>query len=514
MPLSVPVRRFACGALLGAAAFATPAALSPTAAAARTAPAPRLLSARCYPLASCAAPSIVTAGGRMLLRGTRFPPRLRVVFPRRGGGVVAQTVRRRSATSLVVRVPSAARSGRVRLRTLGGRWSNHSGPVTVRARGGARVQAPSGTPSGTAFDGDGMWIWQTWRSEGGSIAAIARRAKAAGVETVFIKSSDGASMWKQFTPQLVAALKARGLAVCAWPYVYGKNPVAEARNSVRAVQRGADCLAIDAEGEYEGRYRSARTYIRLLRQGVGARYPVSLAGLPYVDYHGAFPYSVFLGPGGAQFNQPQMYWKAIGVSVGRVYDHTYRWNRIYQRPIVPLGQTWMSPSTSELVRFRSLARAFGAPGLSWWDWQETGASGWRALAAPLPAAPQPGDPGWPPLRRGSRGDFVVWLQQHLERAGASVAQDGVYGARTSTAVRTFQLSRGLTPTGIMGAATWRALLRLSPAEPDWAPAGSGGSGGAGGAAASSAAATARRGAPASAWVVGRSEFRRARPPKR
>lgn len=504
MPLSVPVRRRSCVALLGAAVAATPIALAPSPAPASTPPAPRLVSARCYPAASCASPSTVAAGGRLLLRGTRFPPRLRVVFPRRGGGVVAVTVRRRSPTSLLARVPFAARSGRVRVRTLGGRGSNAVGPLTVRPRRRAAVQAPSGTPTGTAFDGDGMWIWQSWRSEGGSVAAIARRAKAAGVETVFIKSSDGPSMWKQFTPQLVSALNARGLAVCAWPYVYGNKPVEEARNSVRAVQRGADCLAIDAEGEYEGKYRSARTYMRLLRQGVGPRYPISLAGLPYVDYHGAFPYSVFLGPGGAQFNQPQMYWKAIGTSVDRVYAHTYSWNRIYQRPIVPLGQTWMNPSTSELVRFRSLARAYGAAGVSWWDWQETGSSGWRALAAPLPATPTPREPGWPPLRRGSRGDYVLVLQQHLAGAGASVSQDGSYGSRTTTAVRTFQLSRGLTPTGVMDAATWRALLRLKPAEPDWAPAG--GSGGAA-ATASSAAAAARRGAPASAWVPGRSEFR-------
>jgi len=520
MPLSVPVRRSIRRALLGAAVVATPIALAAPAGvpsgaplslgaapASAATPAPRLLSARCYPAASCASPSTLVPRGHLLLRGLRFPPRVRVIFPRRGGGLVLVTVRRRSRTSLLVRVPSNARSGRVRLRTLGGRHSNASARLTVGSRRRATVRGQLETPTGTAFDGDGMWIWQSWRSEGGSVDAIARRAKAAGIETVFVKSSDGANMWKQFTAGFVSALKRRGLAVCAWPYVYGRNPVAEARNSVTAAQRGADCLAIDAEGEYEGRYRSARTYIRLLRQGVGQRYPVSLAGLPYVDYHGAFPYSVFLGPGGAQFNQPQMYWKAIGTSVDNVFAHTYRWNRIYQRPIVPLGQTWMNPSRAELTRFRSLARAFGAPGLSWWDWQETPAAVWRALAAPLRATPAAPDPGWPPLRRGSRGDYVLWLQQHLAGAGATVSQDGVYGSRTATAVRTFQISRGLLPTGSMNAATWRALLRLRPSEPDWAPAGGSGGG------AAARASSARDAAPASASVRGHSEFRHGGPPK-
>ncbi len=503
MPLSVPVRRWSCGALVGAVGLATPIALAPGAAEARTAPGPRLAAARCYPAASCAAPTTVGTGGRLLLTGRRFPARVRVVFPRRGGGTVAVTVRRRSATSLVVRVPGSAASGRIRLRTLGGRASNAVGPVTVRARRRASAQTPSAAPTGTAFDGDGMWIWESWHSDGGDVDAIARRARRAGIRTVFIKSSDGANMWRQFTPALVSALKARGLSVCAWPYVYGNRPVEEARNSVRAVQRGADCLAIDAEGEYEGKYRSARTYMRLLRQGVGGRYPLSLAGLPYVDYHPAFPYSVFLGPGGAQFNQPQMYWKAIGVSVDRVYAHTYRWNRIYQRPIVPLGQTYQGPSGTELARFRSLGRAFGATGVSWWDWQETSSGGWRALSAPPPAASAPPDPGWPVLRPGARGDYVLWLQQHLAAAGGKVNQDGVYGGRTTTAVRTFQLSRGRTPTGVADASTWRALLRLGPAAPDWSPVGDGTSGGA----SARASSAARGGAPASARVPGRREFR-------
>ncbi len=69
---------------------------------------------------------------------------------------------------------------------------------------------------------------------------------------------------------------------------------------------------IDAEGHYEGRYAQAPTYMRTLRALVGPDYPIALAAFPYVDYHPAFPFSVFLGPGGAQYNAPQLYWKTIG----------------------------------------------------------------------------------------------------------------------------------------------------------------------------------------------------------
>ena len=100
-----------------------------------------------------------------------------------------------------------------------------------------------------------------------------------------------------------------------------------------------------------------------------------MAGFPYVDYHPAFPYSVLLGPQGAQFNVPQTYWKEIGGGVDAVVNHTYRFNRPYGRTIAPLGQTYDSPPSSEIVRFRQLAAADGATGLSWWSWQHTSAAG-------------------------------------------------------------------------------------------------------------------------------------------
>ena len=102
-----------------------------------------------------------------------------------------------------------------------------------------------------------------------------------------------------------------------------------------AAADGADCLVIDAESEYEGRYAQARTYVTRLRAAVGADFPIGLAGFPYVHYHPAYPYSVFLGPGGAEFNLPQVYWKAIGDSVDRALATTYTYNRVYGRPISP-----------------------------------------------------------------------------------------------------------------------------------------------------------------------------------
>ena len=89
-----------------------------------------------------------------------------------------------------------------------------------------KVPAPTpaavGAVSGSAFDGQGMWIWYVSKSNGGNVASIVAQAHAAGVSTLFVKSSDGSSnYWSQFSSQLVAELHANGLKACAWQYVYG-----------------------------------------------------------------------------------------------------------------------------------------------------------------------------------------------------------------------------------------------------------------------------------------------------
>ena len=338
-----------------------------------------------------------------------------------------------------------------------------TGPASPITGGGTPGQpGPADTSVHAALRGNGMWIWQIPRSNGGSIDSIARQAKAAGVGTLFIKSADSTGTWRQFTRAMIDAFHARGLKVCGWHYVYGRYPMAEAAASAYAKTQGADCFVIDAEAEYEGRYVAASIYTRELRRLVGAAYPVGLAPFPYVDYHPGFPYSVFLGPGAAQYNLPQMYWKAIGTTVSAVFAHTYRQSAIYNRPILPLGQTYQSPTAAELNRFRALSRANGAAGLSWWDWQETTTAGWKALASRfMPVASAP-DPGSPTLGLQSKGDQVVWAQMLLAASGQPLKVDGIFAASTRSAVRAFQAARGLPVTGGIGDKTWTALRRFTP----------------------------------------------------
>lgn len=72
-----------------------------------------------------------------------------------------------------------------------------------------------------------------------------------------------------------------------------------------------------------------------------------------------------------------------------------------------------------------------------------------------------------PLRRGTSGPSVVTVQTELNRISQSYPAipkispvDGIFGAQTEASVRRFQEIFNLTPDGIVGRATWYALVRI------------------------------------------------------
>jgi hypothetical protein len=475
-------------------ALALVAAIAPAAAGARTPP-PKLTGLRCVPAsrAACHPRPQVMIGKQVELRGTGLKVGMRVSF-RWSKGALA-TKLKRSRTGWVVRVPPGTKAGTISVRVTD-RAGRHSRvirlvvlpvPVARRAPGGV-LPAP--------FAGNGMWIWQLPKTEGGDVNAIALRARSTGIRTVFVKSSDGPTdAWPQFNPTLVQTLHLQGLFVCAWQFVYGADPAGEAAQGAQAVAAGADCLVIDAESAYQGRYVQAQQYVAALRAAVGPGYPIGLTSFPYVDYHPGLPYSVFLAPGAAQVNLPQVYWKDIGGSVDAVSARTWAHNRIFGVPVAPLGQTYQAPAPEEIQRFRQVWAAYGAGGLSWWSWQATGASTWSALAQDPGATALLPDPGWPALGKGAKGDEVVWLQEHLGAFSPGLPVDGVLGDTTVQALAALQAARGLPPTGETDPATWQAVLALPLQPVDWTARGAG----------PRAAAAARALAPASARLPARDE---------
>ncbi len=430
---------------------------------------PRLTGLRCVPTnaKACRGAVRVTVGRQIQLRGRNLKRGMRVSFRWSRGALAAKLVRNRGGHT--ARVPAGTAIGKIAVTVIdrAGRRSNkrHIHVVGASPLPPLTTARPGALPA--IFAGDGMWIWYVSKSEGANLDAIARRAKAAGMSTVFVKSADRGNVWEQFSPELVAALHARGLRVCAWQFVYGADPIAEAAAAVASIAAGADCFVIDAESAYEGRYAAAQRYVAALRAAVGPDYPIGFTSFPYVDYHPRLPYSVFLGPGGAQANMPQVYWKAIGGSVDAVSAKTVANNRIYGTPMAPLGQSYDAPSAADLRRFRAVWAGYGAGGLSWWSWQASSNASWSVLTEPAPAPAVLPDPGWPALNKGSSGDQVIWLQQHLASVDPAVALDGRFSAATQDALKAFQTTRGLPPTGATDAATWQALLTVPLRPVDW-----------------------------------------------
>src|SRR5205823_3752784 len=80
--------------------------------------------------------------------------------------------------------------------------------------------APARAPT---MAGLGMFVWYLANAENGDPAAICARAHAVGLRYVLVKCGDGAQPWRQFTPELVAALRAGGLEVYGWAYCYGED---------------------------------------------------------------------------------------------------------------------------------------------------------------------------------------------------------------------------------------------------------------------------------------------------
>ncbi len=108
------------------------------------------------------------------------------------------------------------------------------------------------------------------------------------------------------------------------------------------------------------------------------------------------------------------------------------------------------------------------PGCRWWDWQEATNTAWKGIS--IGAGNLTGvtaTTSTPILKLHSVGDLVVWAQEHLATAGYTIPIDGDYGPNTQTAVESFQTAEGLTADGIVGPATWAALLHFAPAAVTW-----------------------------------------------
>lgn len=66
--------------------------------------------------------------------------------------------------------------------------------------------------------------------------------------------------------------------------------------------------------------------------------------------------------------------------------------------------------------------------------------------------------GYPTLKNGSRGVYVIVLQDALNTLGYVCGNlDGIFGAQTLAALKDYQRSNGLSADGVVGCNTWKKI---------------------------------------------------------
>jgi len=247
------------------------------------------------------------------------------------------------------------------------------------------------------LSGKGFYIWQIPCCEAGDPEKLAEEAKKSGFSHVLIKIADGNYAYniekgtnRDLVPDVVAALKAQGIAVWGWHYVYGEYPEDEASiGIVRTVNTGVDGYVINAELEYKNRNAQALTYMKTLRRGMPSDIPLALSSFRFPKYHREFPWNEFLSR--VDLNMPQVYWVDAHNSGDQLREcvRNFSENIYPQVPIFPTGSAYKDnagwqPTFSEVVEFMDTVVDMGLPGCNFWEWGNTRKyvpELWEAIAA-------------------------------------------------------------------------------------------------------------------------------------
>ncbi|MEO5678495.1 MAG: hypothetical protein ABIS47_02395 [Acidimicrobiales bacterium] len=264
-----------------------------------------------------------------------------------------------------------------------------------------QVPAPLDPPTARTTDasvlgGRGMWMWQWGRTEGGDLNAVVRRAKAAGLSTLWVRVGDSKSGFygAGYLDRLVPLAHREGLKVVGWGFPFLGDPVGDAAwtGQVLAWQRDGhrlDAFSPDLETASEGvvvTEKRLATYLGLARQGLAGRPLVATVYNPTDQWWTSYPYARVAAY--ADVLAPMVYWgcRDPGADVQRAVSRL----ATFGLPVVPAGQSYNmasdggrpgNPSGAETLRFLDQARRSGAAGAAFWVWQETSAEQWQAISA-------------------------------------------------------------------------------------------------------------------------------------
>lgn len=230
--------------------------------------------------------------------------------------------------------------------------------------------------------GKGFFIWKIRDCERGEPESIATAAQDARLTHVLIKVADrsyahniDSKTKTDLVPPVAAALRARGIQVWGWHYVYGEDPMGEARIAIRRAQElGLDGYVIDAEGEYKqpDRPAAARRFMKELRKSL-ANLPIALSSYRFPTYHPQLPWREFLEY--CDFNMPQVYWEKSHNPDAQLKRCLREFQAINPyRPLIPTGATYKwngwRPTDEDLQLFLKTTQELNLPALNFFSWDE------------------------------------------------------------------------------------------------------------------------------------------------
>ena len=260
------------------------------------------------------------------------------------------------------------------------------------------AQAPlKRSPSLDVLRGKGMWTYQWERTEGGSARAVVRRAREAGLDSIWVRTGSSRSGFYAAPElrELLPLAHAAGIAVIAWDFPYLYDPQADARRAAATLAFTApgghriDAFSPDIESPSEGTQLTRRrlsVYLGQVQRAMGSRPLVSTVPhannhwwktydyktqVPYVDAFAVMAYWNCTEPG-AEVQQSVRRLGPLGVPlhlIGQAYDFG------------PYGGRPGDPPGREVWRFTDVAWRSRALGVSLYVWQYATREQFAALAA-------------------------------------------------------------------------------------------------------------------------------------
>lgn len=265
------------------------------------------------------------------------------------------------------------------------------------------------------MNGLGFMIWQLANMP--APAVLAQMLADGGVRWVSIKVLDGVQLYnakggnQKLLKEYWAAIKAKGIEVGGWHYVYGEQPGPEGDAAAGFIEEFDPAhLLIDAEGEYKryGATKAAKAYCAKLKVN---RLIVHLCAYRFPSLHGGavkpFPFSAFLNAESVDGTAPQVYWVDGHDPVGQVQRSLAEYRKLTSKPFIPIGSSygqwiqpkdapkyWWEPTVADLRAFVDYCKlnfqAYGFFSLDFilknkrMDW-------WQAITNQTPTPPPPPD---------------------------------------------------------------------------------------------------------------------------